>query len=546
MYKLLIVEDEKWEREGLVNFLDWIELGIEIVGTAGNGIQGLRMAKDYLPDIILADIKMPQMDGLELSKKVKTFLPHCRIIIVTGYDDFEYAKDAIQYDVSEYLLKPVQKKPLHDAITRILKDICQADKETEHVKDLKNQLAEQIYTDKEKFLLSVINGDTYQITSSADLYNYISSYEHKVAVVVIRYDFFSHCRDKGYYETRLKFREIFKFICRVVDCKGIVAQDDGEHFEIIICMVQIGPDGANIQEIIQRIKKTENNLEVPKWVAGVGSFGKSLTGFMQSFNEAKVALDRAFFMRDAEIVFYENLNEKENLDDLKIRKFLLDADDYSKKILNSVVTSDTQEIICLTESFFEYIHNSKLERSLVCNCFMSLLNELSILTLNVNGSSALSQRLNDEKSLDMFIKLEDLKQWLQELLIEVNHSVLTKRKNREEQMIEKVMDSIKNDYMSDFGIDTIADNMGLSPNYLSSIFKQYMGKGFLETLTDYRVKKAEELLTTQSGSIMDIASSVGFANASYFCTVFKKIHGITPMEFRKNINDEAGINGDTD
>ena len=95
MYKLLIVEDEIWEREGLVDFIDWRQLNIQIVGTASNGIQGLKMAKLHQPDIIITDIRMPILDGLELSKRVKFFLPQCKIIIITGYDDFEYARDAI-------------------------------------------------------------------------------------------------------------------------------------------------------------------------------------------------------------------------------------------------------------------------------------------------------------------------------------------------------------------------------------------------------------------------------------------------------------------
>ena len=133
MYKLLIVEDEIWEREGLVDFIDWRQLNIQIVGTASNGIQGLKMAKLHQPDIIITDIRMPILDGLELSKRVKFFLPQCKIIIITGYDDFEYARDAIHAGVYNYLLKPVQKKELLNTINRVIKDILQEKKHVEQI-----------------------------------------------------------------------------------------------------------------------------------------------------------------------------------------------------------------------------------------------------------------------------------------------------------------------------------------------------------------------------------------------------------------------------
>ncbi len=114
MYKLLIVEDEKWEREGLRDFLDWGSLGIDVSGCACNGVEGVRMAEQYSPDIILTDIMMPQMDGIRMSQNIRAFLPDTKIIVLSGYDDFQYAKQTFSFHAFAYMLKPIDRKNLEE------------------------------------------------------------------------------------------------------------------------------------------------------------------------------------------------------------------------------------------------------------------------------------------------------------------------------------------------------------------------------------------------------------------------------------------------
>jgi len=531
VYKLLIVEDERWEREGLIHFLNWTELGIEIAGTAANGQQGLHLAREHHPDIILTDIKMPKMDGLKLSEAVLDFLPQCRIIIITGYDDFAYAKDAIQFNVCEYLLKPIQKKPLLDAITRTIQGISQANKHAGYVRQLKAQAAEQAYAEREQYLLSLLSNTSYRGVQVNEFYK-PAWHGDGMAAVVLKYDLTAYCIQQGLYGTQLRLREIFKRFCRTVGSLGIVAQDDDGQYEIIVCMPKGSSDRANIHEMIRRINQTENGQDVHKWAAGVGTFVKSAAEFAQSYREAKTALDMAFFMRDSNVVFYEDATSNEDMDVHMLRDFIIGAADYSKKIMNAVVTADPQGIHRIASSLFDYIYHGNVDRSFVCNYFLSLLNELSVLVLSVDGSASPIHRLHEDRPLDRFITLEDLKKWFIDLLVQVSVSNSTVRENREKLIADQVMDAIIDLYPTDLGVAVIASKLGFSPSYLGSLFKQQTGRGFSETLTAYRVKKAEELLMTQTDSIMDIAKTVGFASASYFNTVFKKIHGVTPMEYR--------------
>lgn len=118
MDKLIIVEDERWEREGLAEFLDWPAMDIRFMGAAANGLEGIALARSVQPDLLLTDIRMPQMDGLSLARQARRELPACMVLLLTGYDDFSYAQDAIRQGVFDYLLKPVQRDQLGDALTR--------------------------------------------------------------------------------------------------------------------------------------------------------------------------------------------------------------------------------------------------------------------------------------------------------------------------------------------------------------------------------------------------------------------------------------------
>ena len=193
------------------------------------------------------------------------------------------------------------------------------------------------------------------------------------------------------------------------------------------------------------------------------------------------------------------------------------------------------------EELFEFIYNSYYDKELVCNYFAGLLSELSVLllsddeVLNVVGIASEDVLV----TLNELIKLEDLKIFFQELLSYTSDLISKQKNNKEEYIVGKVMDIIRKEYECSVGIETIAYRLEVSPNYLGSLFKQHMGKSFTEALTDYRMKKAEEILVSGTKNVIDTAKAVGFINTAYFCTVFKKTHGISPGNYQKKYSDEG-------
>ena len=534
MYKLMIVEDEKWEREGLVGFLDWSGLGFEIIGAAANGIQGLRLAEEYQPDIIFTDIKMPKMDGIEFSEKVKRILPKCRIIIITGYDDFEYAKEAIQLGVYEYLLKPIQKSQLLDVLSKTVKSISDEINRDKNEHAIKKQIEESVYENRERALLNLIEGGigNQNDLKAADYFNMTFRGDGFLAVI-IGVDIFPFIRRKKCDEGQILLREVYRKVRHAVGEDGVAALKDTGSNEIILCL-SVGDDWKNqVCDIIRKIRQECCRMEIPEIAIGVGSVALTLQGFAGSYIQAKAALDSIFFMDDIEVLYYKDIVPGEDWNESVANEFASSINGYSKKILNAVASLDSQTIISLSDELYEYINRKSVGKDYLCLFFAGLIGEIATLMVS-NGEPLSFPGMNDALNiLQQFIKLNNMKQWVLELLLKANYRISEKKNKREEYIVGKTMEIIRNNYMDSIGIETIADKLELSPNYLGSLFRQHIGKRFTEVLTDFRMRKAEEHLISGNGSVNETAKAVGFINVAHFCTVFKKTHGISPAEYQK-------------
>lgn len=535
MIKMLIVEDEKWEREGLIDYLNWEELGIEVVGAAANGIQGLNLAKKYHPDLIITDIKMPLMNGIEFAKEVGEFLPECKFIFITGYDDFKYAREAIRLGVYDYLLKPVQKHHLINAVTMTIQKITEQRNQSKYISRLKHQLSESLYEERERFLLSLIdNGQTGQVDVGNIGLSELTTGSYGFLSAILRFDFVSSFYGKGYSEKKIYQKELFQKISRIVGNEGIVARNNNETNELIICLITSIYDRIYILDTIRSITLKCREANMPEVVVGVGTFVKTPQCFADSFTQAESALKHLFFKRDQDIFFFEDICEMSEEKGPDIYALYSCAAEYSKKILNGIVSMDPKCISTVANELFDMIEGQTVDKSAVCNLIAGLVGEISTLLFSYDIS--FTHRLLSEDivaTLHEFIKLEHMKDWFKELLEHASRCVYDKKINKEENIVSKVMDIINNEYNSSIGAETIAQRLELSPNYLGSLFKKFTGKSINETLTDTRMKKAEDLLISGTESLNYIAQHTGYINTSHFCKVFKKYYGVSPMDYRR-------------
>jgi len=515
---MLIVEDEKWEREGLIDFIDWNDFGIEIAGTARDGIEGYDEALRLKPDIILTDIKMPGMDGLEMSKKIKEVMPDTKIIILTGYDDFKYAQEAIRFSASAYILKPFEENELIPVIRKVV-DLCNKELEKKGwERKVLNRLSESRKAEKLSFLFDWISG----AVKEEELHWKLKEFDIHVnpdgryAVALVK-GFSGPAEKTGISELLAEKAGIDDYLFTVENAK---------ENEVIICW-EAGKAACGMHDgcFSDTCEEYGRNM-----VIGIGE-QVSPYNLHISYNQAKEAVKHQIFWNDFSLFRYGDIHKLQENFMEKANEFLVHGDYFSKQFILAVSSANETRVSELLKELFDYINGARgAGTDFIISFIKNIVNDIYVFiyTLHSNFTrSYLYEKTWSECTLN------DLKNTMDKFLI----NVLTVHRNRlsyDEQTVRKVIEIIESRYMEPLSIKTIANEVFLSPNYLGSIFRHYTGKRFNEYLNEYRMEKAKELLKSPKNRVASVAAMVGFQNTSYFCLVFKNTYGIAPGEYQRN------------
>ena len=544
MLRMLIVEDERLEREGLLDFLDWSSFGIDVVETACDGIEGIELAKKIRPDIIITDIKMSGIEGLEMSRRIKEFLPNVKIIILSGYNDFRFAKEAINFRAYSYLLKPVDEAEMIEAIKGATTE-CVKDYE-KSVEESKNKLQiEESYsvarvkfiadllegsTDKDKlyeylkyFHINLINDDNIIIMVIKQYIEEVSSLIHLdelIAIVKDNIEDFKGSRDFDFDKTFVLKDQVKKHL--VI---GIALKDEDE-FDTLLYFIS--------NKYLQRIKRNYNiSLQI-----GIGSKVEGVENISKSYKSACEAIKFGEFWSIPGLNYYEAVENHVQQFEQKLCDFVIKGSYYSKNLVSALSASEEEKVNGLLEDMFEYLNQYKCnDRDFLNNYLYNIINEVSLFVYNINKrTEEFMEDYND--SLRSFMNLKNMKA-IEEYFHGFFESVLAflneRRGSKDELIVKKVIKLIDKRYMECISLKTIAAEVYLSPNYLGNIFKKFTGKTFNVYLCEYRMEKAKLLLSKANKKVSNVAQEVGIPNTSYFCMVFKNTFGIAPGEFHERV-----------
>lgn len=307
MYKLLLVDDEMEVRSGILKKIKWEDLGFEIAGEAENGREALELAKKTLPDIVLTDIKMPFMNGLELAEELKSALPTAKVIILTGFDDFEFARKAIRLNVIEYALKPVSADDINEMLGRVKARLDEEKEQRESVERLKMNFARALPVLKEKFLSSLLEGKigAHEVMEKAALYGVtIKNSLHRIAVVDISGGAGEETgRDpvERLQQKELRNLSVLEQVEEVVNRheQGPAFIYDGR----VVVFLSWADDNAllgEIQQIIEKYYQMELTI-------GLGSLAKGPDQLNRSYMTALSALDYKFYLGTNRIISIDDL-----------------------------------------------------------------------------------------------------------------------------------------------------------------------------------------------------------------------------------------------
>lgn len=539
MLKIFLVEDEFVVREGIKKNIDWAGHGYEFVGEAGDGELAYPMIQKLKPDIVITDIKMPFMDGLELSKLIKNEFPHIEIIILSGYAEFDYAKEAISLGVAHYLTKPISGEELLKEIDRLAEKIEENKRERELREKYISDMKENTVEEQRKLFQYMVTG-TKSVPELHDLAKKLS-----IDILAIYYNLVllnissvNHAEEEysgsvvGAYEKISELIEGEKAILFDRNTEGLAILYKADSEEELI----------NIQT--ESIEKMEDILAGYPSIIYYGGVGRPVGRIRElsiSFEAASRAYAHSRYFGEGN-GFSNAINIEEKLNapsDEEINLSKVDPREIDRKhITEFLKKGEKEEIIYFVDEFINNIGENVIKSNIFRQYLamdtyfgvVAFVDELGLDRGEIEQFDIASGDLQDVAStIDYFVRIITK-------AIELRNSNV---KNKYSGVIEKIIEYIDEHYADDdLSLNLLASNANFSPNHLSMMFSQQTGVSFIKYLTDYRMNKAMELLRCTNKRSADIGLEVGYKDPHYFSYCFKKYQGVTPTQYRNGIDGE--------
>ena len=534
--KVFLVEDEMVIRRGIKNSIDWEKEGYIFCGEASDGELAYPMIIKEKPDILITDIRMPFMDGLELCKLVKKELPNIKILILSGYDEFDYAKEAIRLGVTEYLLKPISSGKLLEALNGVSESIRREKEDKDLVRKYMEEMRENTEHEKQKFFEQMIAGNLsmadaletgkkYEMNLSAGMYN----------LLLFRFTLGKENRKSGellgeaeYAIEKLteRLEYVFEFQRGVEGWAFLLMADNEEQMS------------ERVKELSKDLEEIMKNYSTIAYFGGIGQPVARLRELEESFREAERALAARFTMELNRIISVEDIRMAQNvdtLDDIEITSFgeIEKTRTMLEKFLNNGAEDEIDEFVdvYINELPEENLKSVLMRQYIIMDAYIVMMSFCEKIEGIEGEMQAQSEELKN--SMKTIQTLEEIKNYIRMLLKKIIGVRDTISGRRYSDIIEIAKDQIRKTYMSDeISLNTIAAEVGMSPSYFSSIFSKEMGKTFVEYLTEIRMDRAKELLTCSSMKTSEIGYEVGYKDPHYFSYIFKKTQNCTPKEFR--------------
>lgn len=536
MYKLMIVDDEQEVRQGIIKKIDWHHYHFEVVGEAENGIEALDVIEENVPDVVITDISMPLMDGLALSSAIRERYPTVKVVILTGFDDFKFAQQAIKYGVSDYILKPVLPKDIGELMEKLKDEIEKEIADKEDKEKLQRHYRDSMPILKESFLTSMIldTPDIHEIEKKVSFFEMdLHGSSFASAVISLNTD---SVGEELSSETDI---ELMKFAITNITQEILDKHSLGEAFlydnmTVVVSGVDSADRATVCNKMISVLEEIRQNVEKFLKLSvtiGLGSIYNSLERMKESYRSAITALEYKLVLGSNKVIFLDDI-EPESTDTV-----ILD-DNKERALISSIKFGKEQDVLQAVDGLFDHLTSVKAPIKEYYLYFMEIITVLSKLvrTFQVDVVNVLPENYGIDQLIREFNTMEEVKQWLTKLCLELQVQVSSKRLNATQMLLEKAKDYIDKHYDDhELSVQKLADHLYISSSYLSLIFKKEANQTFLKHLIEVRLTAAKELLRDPSIKVTEVAERVGYPDVSYFSYFFKKNFGVSPREYRNKV-----------
>lgn len=528
MFKMLIVEDERWEREGLVEFLDWPALGIGTIDTACDGIEGLEKAIEREPDIIITDIQMPGMNGIEMAKQIRERLPDTHIVVLTGYDDFQFVRDALRFSAVDYLLKPVEE----EEIKRTMQKVVQHCEDTRRTR-LEEERRQQGDEAGRRVALQQAFGELIAGRTGGEQ-------ELRQALAGSAADF----SPDGYAVWTVRTPEGEGYLPGIdmledwaEDALGrpVIACAAGEPHGCEYALILRMEEKDKQRELAEQLLKQLTAMtEESGWRIGQGTAAKLLVQAESSYRQASQSLKYAVWAGQHGVCEAEEEEAAKQRFALYIDEFTRQQKEISKQIRSSLGSGRSEEASAELNRLFELADAYPgAGRAYIGSLLAGLIDSLRTLA-SPGGAGALAGSAQELEGLLACDSQIQMKQHMLAVIGRMSAQLNEKRDNKDDYIVNRVLQLVEERYgLTDMNLPYLAAEVFVSPNHLGMLFKKKMGKTPLVYIQEYRLARAEELLRTTKQRVSVIAEQVGIPNTSYFGTLFKQAYGMTPGDYQE-------------
>lgn len=525
-YKVLLVDDEEEVMNVIERKVDWENLGFEVIGRAQNGVKALEVAEKTQPDVVITDIKMPYMDGLELARRLKEDNPSIRIMILTGFDEFEYAKEAVHLEVEEYVLKPVNSNELSDCMKRLKNNLDKERDEKLNVQKLQQYYMESLELLQTNFFCSMIEGrvqdgdmdkflNAYQISLQAPYHCSVifhvseSQIPEGMTPMLLTMSLQREVGEK--FKDRWKCKA-FTYLGNVVMLAGLPSEEG---------VSQLTDDCDWFCRWISRFLGAVVT-------AGIGKVCDDFHDINVSYEGAREAISYRKIYGTGHSINIGDIASKRQKLSMQLKD--IQMSDLFKAIHLGVREDIEKAVVTMVKGL--------QERDKTVNQYNFATMEIvgHLYRFCGNNYMQFENHIGDIKNpYEAVLQMDDqtLTNWITHVALSISDELKNARTSSLRYLITEAKNMVRDDYADpDLSLDMVCSKVGVSNSYFSSVFKKETGQSFVTYLTDYRMEQALRLILETSEKSYEIAEHVGYVDANYFSYVFKRKFGMSPSKYR--------------
>ena len=537
MLKVLIADDEEKVSKLIFHLIRWEELGMEVIGTVGDGVDAYEMILEKEPDVVITDIRMPGMDGIELVERVLQKLdPDKKVffVIISGYSQFEYAQQAVKLGVEDYLLKPIKKKELEAVLHKILGKHHASANELEEKENLRSHLQITQQKVRNSFLSELVDNHRQSILmmDREDIYR---KFECRFSG-----KYFTHVIVHLFTNTVVEDNEEYDFLLPKIQktMKERMEEYCAEwmsitHNEEVVCLFNSSENGREeFIEQLYRLKGSISNIKAifPRFrvVIGVGRTVDRLERYNESMSSANRAV-RNRFSKEGEFL----LEDDGEISGGYAAVTDIVTSDRKKKLLRNIELIDEEgfrDTLCeIKKELSGHLQNGEL----IYGVYRELVENF---VFGVKNWFHSEEKITTRELMKGYLSLygfQEVFDWLTDNCCDILSRYAEVQKNQEARPIRLAKQYINENYNRAISLESVSNHIGFNPAYFSSMFKKSTGQNFMDYVIEIRILNARNLLVQTNQDVADIAAKVGYTDLKYFSRIFKKLTNLTPSEYRK-------------